>query len=76
MAEHYTSDRVEITPGLEVMTNEARWGVIDHAQFTSGRSTDPGSKLFDGWFQVNYGDGSHTFMNGERLRTTPIPGLR
>ncbi|MBQ6358489.1 MAG: hypothetical protein IJI97_05970 [Clostridia bacterium] len=76
METYYTSDGVEITPGLKVMTNEVKWGIIDPAQFTSGRSTHPGGEYFNGWFDVLYEDGSRVLMNGERLRTTPIPGMR
>jgi hypothetical protein len=72
---YYTSDGVEITPDLRVMTNEAQWGVIDQEQFTRGRSTDPGGGFFDGWFVVRYEDDSESLMNGDRLRTTEIPGI-
>lgn len=73
---YFTSDRVEITPGLKVMTNEAKWGVIDPAQFIRGCNTDPGGQYFDGWFIVLYENGDRALMNGERLRTTEIPGIR
>lgn len=76
METYYTSDGVEITPGLKVMTNEAKWGVIDPEQFGTGRSTKVGGEFFDGWFDVLYENGDKVPMNGERLRTTPIPGLR
>jgi hypothetical protein len=59
-----------------VMTNEARWGIIDPEQFTRGRSTDPGGPYFEGWYDVRYEDGRVVSQNGERLRTTAIPGLR
>lgn len=73
MEKFYTSDGVEITPGLRVMTIDVKWGTVEPEQFTRERSTDPGGEYFDGWFDVLYEDGTKTLMNGERMRTTEIP---
>lgn len=77
-----TYDGVEIIPGLRVFTTSARWGTVEANQFTRGRSTDPGGEFFDGWFDVVEDDdkgqpgGGTVLLNGERMSTVKMSGLR
>jgi len=52
-----------IVPGLLVFTNDCRWGKVLH------------DSLSDGWYNVEYPDGTGGIYNGERMTTTPAKEL-
>jgi len=56
---YFTSDGVQIEPGLRVFTNNARWGTV----------TDDRAGAYDGWFNVDEDDKGKTLLNGERMST-------
>jgi hypothetical protein len=70
---YFTADKkpVPITPGLKIITNDLKWGIVEPTQFMN--ETDPflpGGQFFDGWYNVNHLDGSrYAKFNGERLGT-------
>jgi hypothetical protein len=67
-----TVDRVPITPGLRVFTNDCEWGTVEPGQFTRGGLSDPGGELFDGWYSVSLPNGGTRRYDGERLSTRDL----
>ena len=65
----FTADGVAITPGLKVITNDLKWGLVEPTQFMSEKdSFAPGGEHHDGWYLLTHEDGTlYAKFNGERL---------
>ena len=65
----FTADGVAITPGLKVITNDLKWGIVEPNQFMSEHDAfGPGGEYFDGWYLIVHEDGTlYAKFNGERL---------
>lgn len=67
----FTTDGVAITPGLRVITNDFRWGLVEATQFLSESSVAPGGQFFDHFYLLNDETDRYPYarFDSERLST-------
>lgn len=65
----HTSDGVEVTPDLRVLTSDGRTGVVPAAQFGWKDPYSPGGPYFNGKYWVRLDDGPMRQYTGAQLRT-------